>query len=167
MTEVVEVDGGVTAVIEPERSSTGATFDPKMTANLPLTNRRFNDLALLTPGASFAASGTQAGGFAAAGSRAQSTNWMIDGINDLDPQVNGANTNFRIAEAVQELSVITTVPSAEFGRQSGAQVNVVTKSGANQLHGSLFEFNRNDKLQATDFFTNKLGGANNPLQRNQ
>jgi len=167
ITEVVEVDGGIAAVIEPEKSSTGTNFDPKMTANLPLTNRRFNDLALLTPGASFAAAGTQAGGFAAAGSRAQSTNWMIDGINDLDPQVNGANTNFRIAEAVQELSVVTTAPSAEFGRQSGAQVNVVTKSGTNLFHGSLFEFNRNDKLQATDFFTNKLGGTKNPLHRNQ
>ena len=167
ITEVVIVDGGVTAVIEPEKSSTGTNFDPKLTANLPLTNRRFNDLALLTPGASFAAAGTQAGGFAAAGSRAQSTNWMIDGINDLDPQVNGANTNFRIAEAVQELSVVTTVPSVEFGRQSGAQVNVVTKSGTNLFHGSLFEFNRNDKLQATDFFTNKLGGTKNPLHRNQ
>lgn len=167
ITEVVEVDGGGIGVIEPEKSSTGTNFDPKLTANLPLTNRRFNDLALLTPGASFAAAGTQAGGFAAAESRAQSTNWMIDGINDLDPQVNGANTNFRIAEAVQELSVVTTVPSVEFGRQSGAQVNVVTKSGANQFHGSLFEFNRNDKLQATNFFTNKLGGAKNPLHRNQ
>src|SRR5260370_23491703 len=92
---------------------------------------------------------------------------MIDGINDIAPQVNGANTNFRIAEAVQELSVVTTVPSVEFGRQSGAQVNVVTKGGTNQFHGSLFEFNRNDKLQATDFFTNKLGGTKNPLHRNQ
>jgi hypothetical protein len=167
VTEVVEVNGGVTALIEPEKSSTGTNFDPKLTANLPLTNRRFNDLALLTPGATFAAAGTQAGGFAAAGSRAQSTNWMIDGINDLDPQVNGANTNFRIAEAVQELSVVTTAPSAEFGRQSGAQVNVVTKSGTNLFHGSLFEFIRNDKLQAADFFTNKLGGTKNPLHRNQ
>jgi len=167
VTEVVEVNGGVTALIEPEKSSTGTNFDPKLTANLPLTNRRFNDLALLTPGATFAAAGTQAGGFAAAGSRAQSTNWMIDGINDLDPQVNGANTNFRIAEAVQEVSVVTTAPSVEFGRQSGAQVNVVTKSGTNLFHGSLFEFIRNDKLQAADFFTNKLGGSKNPLHRNQ
>jgi hypothetical protein len=122
VTEVVEVNGGAADVIEPEKSSTGTNFDPKLTSSLPLTNRRFNDLALLTPGASFAAAGTQAGGFAAAGSRAQSTNWMIDGVNDLDPQVNGANTNFRIAEAVQELSVITTAPSVEFGRQSGAHV---------------------------------------------
>ena len=80
------------------------------------------------------------------------------GINALDPQVNGPTDSYRIAEAVQEVSVITTAPSAEFGRQSGAQVNVVTKSGTNQLHGSAFWFVRNDALQAADFFTNKLGG---------
>ena len=74
---------------------------------------------------------------------------------------------FRIAEAVQEMSVTTSAPSAEFGRQSGAQVNVITKSGTDQFHGSAFWFNRNDKLQATDFFTNKFGGTKNPLRRNQ
>jgi hypothetical protein len=72
-------------------------------------------------------------GFAAAGSRAQSTNWMIDGVSALDPQVNGVTNNLRIAEAVQEFSVTTSAASAEFGRQSGAQVNMVTKSGTNQL----------------------------------
>jgi hypothetical protein len=167
VTETVEVTGGVTALIEPERSSTGTNFDPKLTAGLPLVNRRFNDLALLTPGATFSAPGSQVNGIAAAGSRVQSTNWMIDGINGLDPQVAGAVTNFRIAEGVQELSVVTTAPSVEFGRQSGAQVNVVTKSGNDQFHGSLFEFLRNTKLQAADFFTNKLGGTKNPLHRNQ
>lgn len=166
VTEVVEVSGAA-ALIETEKSSTGSNMDPKMMGGLPLANRRFNDLAILTPGVSFSASGTQAGGFAAAGSRAQSTNWMIDGVNALDPQVNGPLNSFRIADAVQEFSVITTAPSAEFGRQSGAQVNVVTKSGTNQFHGSAFWFVRNDKLQAADFFTNKLGGKKNPLRRNQ
>jgi hypothetical protein len=167
VTERVVVQGGITALIEPEKISTGTNFDLKMAANLPETNRRFNDLAIATPGVTLSAPGTQAGAFAAAGSRAQSTNWMIDGVNALDPQVNGPTTNFRIAEAVQELSVITTVPSAEFGRQSGAQVNVVTKSGTNEFHGDLFEFFRNDKLQARDFFTNKLNGTKNVLRRNQ
>jgi len=167
VTERVVVQGGVTALIEPEKISTGTNFDLKMAQNLPEINRRFNDLAIATPGVTLAAPGTQAGAFAAAGSRAQSTNWMIDGVNALDPQVNGPTNNFRIAEAVQELSVITTVPSAEFGRQSGAQVNVVTKSGTNEFHGDLFEFFRNDKLQAADFFTNKLNGTKNVLRRNQ
>src|SRR6266853_1579699 len=167
ITEIVEVQGGVVALIEPEKSSTGAVFDLTFTANLPQVNRRFNDLALLTPGATFSPQGSQVNGFAAAGSRVQSTNWMIDGVNALDPQVNGVTNNLRIAEAVREFSVTTSAASAEFGRQSGAQVNMVTKSGTNQFHGSLFEFLRNDKLQAADFFTNKLGGTKNILRRNQ
>jgi hypothetical protein len=166
ITNVVEVQETPT-LIEPDKVATGTTFDLKLAANLPASNRRFNDIAIATPGVTLAAPGTQAGAFAAAGSRAQSTNWMIDGINALDPQVNGPTNSYRIAEAVQEFSVTTTVPSAEFGRQSGAQVNVVTKSGSNELHGDLFEFFRNDKLQAADFFTNKLGGTKNVLRRNQ
>jgi hypothetical protein len=166
ITQEVEVTAAPT-LIEPDKVSTGVNFDPSLTAQLPMVNRRFNDIALLTPGATFAPSGTQAGGFAAAGSRTQSTNWMIDGINAIDPQVNGATNSYRIADAVQELSVITTAPSVEFGRQSGAQVNVVTKSGTNQFHGSAFWFVRNDILQAADFFTNKLGGTKNVLRRNQ
>jgi hypothetical protein len=167
VTEVVDVNGSALPLIEPEKSSTGTTFDLKLMANLPQVNRRFNDLALLTPGATFSAPGSQVMGFAAAGSRSQSTNWMIDGVNALDPQVNGVTNNLRIAEAVQEFSVVTTAASVEFGRQSGAQVNVVTKSGTNEFHGSLFEFFRNDKLQAADFFTNKLSGTKNILRRNQ
>ena len=166
ITQEVEVTATAT-LVEPDKVSTGVNFDPDLTAQLPMVNRRFNDIALLTPGASLVPSGTQAGGLSAAGSRAQSTNWMIDGINALDPQVNGPTDSYRIAEAVQEVSVITTAPSAEFGRQSGAQVNVVTKSGTNQLHGSAFWFVRNDALQAADFFTNKLGGQKNVLHRNQ
>jgi hypothetical protein len=91
-------------------------------------NRRFNDLALLTPGVDFPAPGSQVNGIAAAAREYNPPTGLIDGINGLDPQVAGAVTNFRIAEGVQELSVVTTAPSVEFGRQSGAQVNVVTKS---------------------------------------
>jgi hypothetical protein len=167
VSETVEVSGAQTALVETERISTGTNLDPKMVTNLPTANRRFNDLAILTPGVTFSASGTQAGGFAAAGSRAQSTNWMIDGVNALDPQVNGPLNSFRIADAVQELSVMTSAWSAEFGRQSGAQVNVVTKSGTNQFHGTAFWFIRNDALNAADFFTNKVGGTKNILRRNQ
>jgi hypothetical protein len=167
LTEMIEVTGGVTSLVEPERISTGVNFNPTLTANLPQTNRRFADLALNVPGATFSAPGSQVGGIAAAGSRVQSTNWMIDGVNGLDPQVEGVTSQYQIFEAVQEMSVVTTAPSVEFGRQSGAQVNVVTKSGTDQFHGSGFWFVRNDKLQATDFFTNKLLGTKPILRRNQ
>lgn len=154
-------------VLQTEKASTGTNITGKLVGNLPLVNRRFNDLAILTPGVSFAAPGSQAGAFASAGTRSQSTNWQIDGANAIDPNVNGPTSSYRIAEAVQEFSVETTAYSAEFGRGSGAAVNVVTKSGSNQFHGSLFEFARNDAFQATDFFTNKLGGRKNILRCNQ
>jgi hypothetical protein len=162
----VDVSAGA-EVLQTEKASTGTNITDKLMNNLPLANRRFNDLAILTPGTSFAAPGSQAGAFASAGTRSQSTNWQIDGANAIDPNVNGPTSSYRIAEAVQEFSVETTAYSAEFGRAAGAAVNVVTKSGTNQFHGSAFEFVRNDAFQATDFFTNKLGGTKNILRYNQ
>jgi hypothetical protein len=166
VSQSIEVAAG-SEVLQTEKASTGINITDKLVGNLPLVNRRFNDLAILTPGTSFAAPGSQAGAFASAGTRSQSTNWQIDGANAIDPNVNGPTSSYRIAEAVQEFSVETTAYSAEFGRGSGAAVNVVTKSGTNQFHGSLFEFARNDAFQATDFFTNKLGGRKNILRYNQ
>jgi hypothetical protein len=166
ITQTVEVSSGA-ELLQTEKASTGTNITSEQVGTLPLVNRRFNDLAILTPGTSFAAPGSQAGAFAAAGTRSQSTNWQIDGVNAVDPNVNGPTSSYRIAEAVQEFSVETTAYSSEFGRAAGAQVNVVTKSGTNQFHGSLFEFDRNDAFQATDFFTNKLGGKKNILRHNQ
>jgi hypothetical protein len=164
--EVLEVSSAA-SLIETEKASTGANISTQLVRNLPLTNRRFDDLALLTPGTAVAAPGTQAGGFAPAGARPGSTNQVIDGINNVDRQVGGAVTTYRIADAVQEFSVTTTAASAEFGRESGGQVNIVTKSGTNSFHGSAFFFLRNDALQAADFFTNKLGGTKPVLRQDQ
>jgi hypothetical protein len=166
LSETVEVSSGAD-VLQTQNGATSTNITSQFVGNLPLVNRRFNDLALLTPGVTFAAAGTQAGSFAAAGTRSQSTNWQLDGVNAIDPNVNGPTQSYRIAEAIQEFSVQTTAYSAEFGRGSGAQVNVVTKSGANQFHGSLFEFARNDAFQANNFFTNKLNGSKSLLRHNQ
>src|SRR5262245_35497574 len=165
--ETVQVEGGIVSSIEPEKSSTGLAFDLKLVKNLPYLNRRFLDLASSTPGVVLNAPGTQAGGFSAAGARAQANNWLLDGIQNLDTQINGPINSFRIADAVQEFSVTTTVASAEFGRGTGAQVNVVTKSGTNSFHGTGFYLNRNDVFDARDFFTNKLGGNKPILRRHQ
>ncbi|MGI8741005.1 MAG: carboxypeptidase regulatory-like domain-containing protein [Bryobacteraceae bacterium] len=164
--EVLEVKSAA-LLIETEKASTGANISPRLVQNLPLGNRRFDDLALLTPGTAVAAPGTQAGGFAPAGARPGSTNSVIDGINNVDRQVGGPINTFRIADAVREFSVTTTVASAEFGRESGGQVNIVTKSGTNLFHGSAFFFLRNDALQARDFFTNKLRGSKPILRQDQ
>jgi Carboxypeptidase regulatory-like domain/TonB-dependent Receptor Plug Domain len=164
--ETVRVEGGV-STIEPEKVSTGLNFDLNLVKNLPYLNRRFLDLASATPGVVLNAPGTQAGGFSAAGARAQSNNWLLDGVQNLDTQVNGPINSFRIADAIQEFSVTTTVASAEYGRGTGAQVNVVTKSGTNSFHGTGFYLNRNDVFDARDFFTNKLGGNKPILRRHQ
>src|SRR5262249_37312382 len=99
--------------------------------------------------------------------RSQSNIFLLDGVSNIDTQVNSALGNFRITDAVQEFSVQTSVATAEFGRGTGGQVSIVTKSGTNSYHGSVFEFFRNSNMDAADFFTNKNAGLKNPLHRNQ
>ncbi len=166
VSQAVEVSGAV-ELLQTENAATGTNITAEMTSSLPLANRQFTDLAVLTPGASFAAQGAQAGAFAVAGSRSQSTNWQIDGVNAIDPNVNGPTNSYRIADAIQELSVSTTAYSAQFGRASGGEVSVVTKSGSNSFHGGVFEFFRNDDLNAVNFFTNALHGVKPVLRYNQ
>ncbi len=169
ITQTVEVAGGVNALIEPEKVATTANISPQMVQNLPVLNRTFDSFWLLTPGATQAAAGSQSGStsISAAGSRTGSMNQTIDGINNIDRQIGTPINKFRIADAVQEFSVTTTVPGADVGRQSGPQVNVITKSGTNLFHGSAFWFLRNDALQADNFFTNKLGSPKPILRQDQ
>ena len=166
LTESVQVEA-VTPLLESDKSTLSAVVDTRTIGSMPLNARQFLDLALLTPGTLPAATGTQGGGFNVAGARSQSNIFLLDGISNMDTQVNSALNNFRITDAVQEFAVQTSVATAEFGRGTGGQINVVTKSGTNELHGSLFEYLRNSNLDAADFFTNKLGAKKNPLHRNQ
>jgi hypothetical protein len=166
VSQSVEVSSNV-ELLQTESPATGTNITSVLTAGLPLANRQFTDLAVLTPGASFAAPGAQAGAFAVAGTRSQSTNWQIDGVNAIDPNVNGPTNSYRIADAIQELSVATSAYSAQFGRASGGQVSVVTKSGTNAFHGGVFEFLRNDAIDADSFFTNALNGVKPVLRYNQ
>src|SRR5712692_4156347 len=165
VTEVVEVEGAAT-LLEADKSTLSSVVDSRTIANMPLNARQFLDLALLTPGVQPAAAGT-VGGFNVAGARSQSNIFLIDGISNLNTVTNAPLNQFRITDAVQEFAVQTSVALPEFGRGTGGQVNIVTKSGGNQLHGSAFEYFRNTQLDATDFFANKLGLRKNALNRNQ
>src|SRR5207244_2343292 len=136
----------------------GEVIPSRSVANLPLNGRQYLDLAMLVPGVIPAPAGTQGLGFNLAGSRSQSNVYLLDGVSNQDTQNNGALNAFRLGEAIEEFDVTTSAPLPEFGRGTGAQVNVITKSGTNQVHGSVFEYVRNTKLAAADFFTNKLGG---------
>jgi len=119
---------------------------------MPLNARQYLDLALLTPGVLPSSAGTQGGGFSVSGARSQSNIFLLDGVSNIDTQINSALGNFRITDAVQEFAVQTSVATAEFGRGTGGQVNIVTKSGTNKFHGTAFEYLRNSVLDAADFF---------------
>jgi hypothetical protein len=158
----------VGTLIETDKTTLSSVIEGRTIANMPLNARQFLDLALITPGVLPSSAGTQGGGFNVSGARSQSNTFLLDGVSNVDTQVNSALGNFRITDAVQEFAVQTSVPTAEFGRGSGGQISIVTKSGSNQFHGSVFEFLRNDALDAADFFTNRTPGAKkNPLHRNQ
>ena len=168
VTEVVEVSGA-TPLLEPDKTSMGSVVDSRVISSMPLNARQFLDLALLTPGVLPAALGVQGGNssFNVAGARSQSNVYLLDGVSNMDTQINAPLNNFRVADAVQEFNVQTSVALPEFGRGTGAQVNIVTRSGTNRFHGSAYEYLRNTRLDAADFFTNKLGGSKNQLMRNQ
>jgi len=166
LSESVQVEA-VAPLLENDKSTLSSVVDSRNIANMPLNGRQALDLALITPGVLPTAGGTQVLSFNVAGARSQSNIYLWDGVSNMDTQVNSNLNNFRIADAVQEFSVQTSVSTAEFGRGSGGQVSVVTKSGTNAFHGSLFEYLRNSDLDATDFFINKAGGTKTPLHRNQ
>lgn len=166
LTESVQVEG-VAPLLESDKSTMSSVVNSRDIANMPLNARQVLDLALVTPGVIPTASGTQVLSFNVAGARSQSNIYLWDGVSNMDTQVDGALNAFRITDAVQEFSVQTSVASAEFGRGTGGEVNVVTKSGTNQFHGSAFEYLRNSDLDAADFFTNRNRAPKNPLHRNQ
>ena len=167
VTDTIEVAGEATPLLETDRSTLSSVIDSEVVSNIPLNGRQYLDLALLTPGVLPSSAGTQGGGFNVSGARSQSNIFLLDGVSNIDTQINSALGNFRITDAVQEFAVQTSVATAEFGRGTGGQVNIVTKSGTNKIHGTAFEYLRNSVLDAADFFTNKNGGTKNPLHRNQ
>jgi hypothetical protein len=152
VTESVVVDSAV-PMVETQQNTLSGVMEGKSISSLPLNARNFADLALLTPGATPSASGNQVSGFNVAGARTQSNSYLIDGVSNMDTQNNAGLSSFRVNDAIQEFSVQTSVPTAEFGRGQGAQVNAVTRSGSNELHGTAFEYFRNTVLDATDYFT--------------
>src|SRR6266700_1459027 len=166
VTETIEVTSEV-PLIEPEKTNMSYSIESRQIANLPLQGRQFLDLALLTPGVTAQAQGTQAGGINVSGMRSQSNNFTLDGVSINDPQVNGPLNGFHIADAVQEFNVNTSIASTDLGRSAGAQVAVITKSGTNAYHGSAFFYGRNEALDANDWFLNSAGKPKNVLRRQQ
>src|SRR5437016_9585441 len=156
-TETVEVQSEA-ALTQTESSNLGEIIDNRKVEELPLNGRDFAQLARLNPGvASSGGGGGQQGGeggvsgYSSNGQRSTSNNFMVDGIDNND-YFGGAAAQIPSIDSIQEFEVQTNTFSAEYGRNSGSVVNLVTKSGSNQLHGSVYEFFRHDALDARNFF---------------
>lgn len=142
--------------IKRDSASVGTVIRENQIRLLPLDGRNFLELALLVPGAAPAANGSAGsvrGDFAfnVNGAREDANNFLLDGVYNVDPKLNTFSVKPPV-DGVQEFEVLTSTYDAAFGRNAGAQVNVVTKSGTNQLHGTAYEFHRNAKTDARNFF---------------
>ncbi len=179
VTSTVEVSATEVAV-QTTNPTLGQVITSQQVAQLPLNGRDFVQLATLTPGTtqetnpnSFFNGGPSSevstrGSFSLSvgGSRAQSTDWLFDG-NDNNELTAGGIAILPSIDAIQEFKVLTYNYSAEYGTRAGPTVLVTTKSGSNQIHGSLFEFFRNTSLDASSYFAaskekfnlNQFGGA--------
>src|SRR5712691_7346918 len=168
--------------VELTSSTISAVVNATTVRELPLNGRSWTDLATLQPGvnaiqtqSSFAVGGDRGNrGFGSqltiSGARPQENNYRLDGIS-LNDYGNGApgsvlGGNLGV-DAIQEFSVLTSNYSAQYGKTGGGVVNAVSRSGTNQFHGSVYEFLRNDALDAATFFENAGGIKKPPFRRNQ
>ena len=178
---VVEVSTEAPAV-QLASSDISAVVNATTVRELPLNGRSWTDLAALQPGVdaiqtqpTFAVGADRGNrGFGLqltiSGARPQQNNYRLDGVS-LNEYANGApgsvlGGNLGV-DAIQEFSVLTSNYSAEYGKTSGGVVNAITRSGTNGFHGSAYEFLRNSKLDAANFFENAGGLPKSPFKRNQ
>ena len=181
--ETVEVQGS-NLQIETQTMTVGQVIDKNTVQELPLNGRHFLDLTVLTPGGvvaptagslTGASRGLGANSFITAGNREDSVNFQINGINLNDMSQNQITFQPSV-NTTSEFKINNSTFSAEYGRSSGSIVNVSTRSGSNRIHGEVFDYFRNEALDARNFFNRpinattgaSLGVAGNkaPLKRN-
>src|SRR5271165_4563788 len=174
VTETVEVTTAAT-VLQTQDASVGQVVDQKNVNNLPLNGRNFTFLAQLSTGVNTPQADTRgnaaSGAFSANGLRPAQNNYMLDGIDNNSDTVDFLNgTNYVLlppVDAIEEFKVQTSQFSAEFGRAAGAVLNATIKSGTNSYHGTAWEFLRNDKLDAPDYFEDQRNIKKGELRQNQ
>jgi Carboxypeptidase regulatory-like domain/TonB dependent receptor-like, beta-barrel len=153
VTELITVSDSA-PVLDARRTAVAYTVGQSQIHNLPINGRNFISFSLITPGvvqdrATSGIAGTSGLSFTGQSSRAN--NIMVDGFDNNDSTLGGVRGLFS-QEAIREFQVLTDSFSAEFGEASGGVVNIVTRTGTNQLHGEAFAFFRNDSLNARDHF---------------
>ncbi len=165
--QVLDVRADVNPVVDTETSQVSNIVDSKTLTDLPLILRDPYSLVLLSPGTVQSNSGL--GGFSVNGSRERNNNFLLDGADNNDTSVPGIPSGLLVAnpDSTEEFRVITNNFSPEFGRNTGAIIDVVTKSGTNNLHGDAYWFGRYNYFGARDYFnTAEATGKQNPYVRN-
>ncbi len=158
--------------ISADSATVATVIDNRKISDLPLNGRNFLQLGALIPGVAAAPGGggseggTYVGAFSVGGQRDRGANYQLDGA-DNNQGINNNAAAFVNVDAIQEFAIETSTFSAEFGRNSGAVVNVATRSGSNDVHGTLFEFFRNNALDARNFFENAGGAPDSKFILNQ
>lgn len=177
----IEVTGEALAQIETTSNVLGGAFESKMVLDLPLNGRDYTKLLIMVPGAAGEPNGGgdspgSYGLFSVNGNRGRSNNFLLDGTDMNDgfrnlPAINqggvfGTPGTVLPVEVIAELRVLSNF-EAEFGRNAGSVVNIVTKSGTNDWHGSVFEYFRHDALNARNYFNVEQDANRNPLPQDR
>ncbi len=166
----------------------GTVIDRQFVENLPLNGRSFQSLILLTPGVVVAGGLGRPGQFSVNGQRSNANYFTVDGVtanNGADASLDafaigqaaagvlpgvttfGGTNSLVSVDALEEFKIQTSTYAAEFGRQPGGQVSLVTRGGTNQFHGTVFDYLRNEVFDANDWFANAGGRKRAPLRQNQ
>ncbi|HEY2858862.1 MAG TPA: carboxypeptidase regulatory-like domain-containing protein, partial [Terracidiphilus sp.] len=167
--ETVQVQA-INQLVDPEKSDVSVAVTPKQITELPLNGRDFANLAILAPGVkqvdSYDPTKNRYAVYAVNGSSGRNTNTTVNGIDNKDNTVGGAVMQLPL-EAVQEFIISPNRFSAANGRSEGAALNVVTKTGTNQFHGSLYGFFRTQDFQTNNYFAEKGGDPKPDYSRQQ
>jgi hypothetical protein len=167
-------------LLQTESTALGRVVDETLVANLPLVTRNFTQIVTLSPGIAAdvtnasavgrGSGGENGGGFRANGAQGLDNNFQMNGteVNDFQGSTFfSGGVPIPNPDAIQEFKVQTGQYDASYGRNAGANVDIVTKAGTSSYHGDVFEFIRNDVLNANDFFRNEAGQSRGELKQNQ
>ena len=164
--ETVNVNGSAVAPVEIESSQLSTLVDNRTILDLPLLTRNPYELVLLSPGTNQTNDGNN--GFSVNGSRDRNNNFLLDGVDNNDTSVPGSPNGILAInpDSTQEFRVITNTFNAEYGRNTGAIIDIITRSGSNSFHGDAYWFGRYNALGARNFF-NRPPDKQDPYVRNQ